>query len=448
MNFDTIVALATPTGVGGIGIVRLSGAEALKISKCFFKLPELVQSHRAYFGKIKDADEIVDSCLLIYFKSPKSFTGEDIVEFHCHGNPYITNKVIDLCLKYGARLAQAGEFTKRAFLNGKLDLTQAEAVYDLIHSKTSVSLKNANNQMGGKLSGRIRSVREKLIKMLSHIEAIIDFPDEIDDEPLTNFEPLIKESSELVKNLIDTAEAGKIYREGLKVAIVGKPNAGKSSLLNALVRFDRAIVTEIAGTTRDTLEEYINIKGIPVKIVDTAGLRETQDRIEKIGIEKSFEMIDQAQLVLFITDGLQKLDAEELLILDKIENEKPFILVVNKIDLSDNLALASKTIKNVAFISAKYNKGIEKLETQMHDLILDGKTDSSLDININNRHKEILYRANESLDRALMTIQNNLPIDFLTIDTKSAVISMGEVIGENVTEEIITEIFANFCVGK
>jgi len=448
MNFDTIVAVATPVGMGGIGIVRLSGSDSLSISSKFVNIKKNLESHKAYYVKINDNDDVLDNALFIYFKSPNSFTGEEVVEFHCHGNPYILNKVVDISIKHGARLAQAGEFTKRAFLNGKIDLTQAEAVYDLIHSKTSVSLKNANNQIQGKLSSKIKKVRDNLIKTLSHIEAIIDFPDEIDDEPLSNFVPVIKEAEELVIKLINTAEAGKIYREGIKIAIVGKPNAGKSSLLNSLLRFDRAIVTDIEGTTRDTLEEYINIQGIPIQIIDTAGLRNTEDFIEKIGIEKSLESIEQAQLVLLVTDGSQKLQEDELLILDKLQKEKEFILVVNKIDLTDNLNLYTKEIKNVCFVSAKYNRGIEKLESNIFEIILKGKTDSSLDININARHKEILYRANENLEKALVTIEKKLPIDFLAIDIKSVIISMGEIIGENVTEEVITEIFANFCVGK
>ncbi|MFN8673967.1 MAG: tRNA uridine-5-carboxymethylaminomethyl(34) synthesis GTPase MnmE [Candidatus Sericytochromatia bacterium] len=449
MNFDTITAIATASGVGGIGIIRLSGSEALKIAKKIFKVPNNLKSHEVIFGKIIDEQELIDSCLLIYFKAPKSFTGEDVIEFHCHGNPFILNKVLDLCIKYGARLAKAGEFTKRAFLNGKLDLTQAEAVYDLIHSKTSMSLKNANNQIEGKLSSKIKNVRDELIKTLSHIEAIIDFPDEIDDEPLSNFIPVVNKAYDLVVNLINTAEAGKIYRDGIKTAIVGKPNVGKSSLLNSLLRFDRAIVTDIEGTTRDTLEEYINIKGIPVQIVDTAGLRETSDIIEKIGIEKSFESIDKSQLVLFVADGSKNLSEEEIRILNKLEEEnKSFIMVINKIDLTDNFNLNNKNIENIAFISAKYNKGIEKLEELIKNLILKGKTDSSLDININSRHKEILYRAKESLVKSLDTINKNLPIDFLAIDIKAAIVNMGEIIGENVSEEVITEIFANFCVGK
>lgn len=449
MNFDTITAIATASGVGGIGIIRLSGSEALKIAKKIFKVPNNLKSHEVIFGKIIDEQELIDSCLLIYFRAPKSFTGEDVIEFHCHGNPFILNKVLDLCIKYGARLAKAGEFTKRAFLNGKLDLTQAEAVYDLIHSKTSMSLKNANNQIEGKLSSKIKNVRDELIKTLSHIEAIIDFPDEIDDEPLSNFIPVVKKAYDLVVNLINTAEAGKIYRDGIKTAIVGKPNVGKSSLLNSLLRFDRAIVTDIEGTTRDTLEEYINIKGIPVQIVDTAGLRETYDIIEKIGIEKSFESIDKSQLVLFVADGSKNLSEEEIRILNKLEEEnKSFIMVINKIDLTDNFNLNNKNIENIAFISAKYNKGIEKLEELIKNLILKGKTDSSLDININSRHKEILYRAKESLVKSLDTINKNLPIDFLAIDIKAAIVNMGEIIGENVSEEVITEIFANFCVGK
>lgn len=446
---DTIAAIATPVGAGGIGIIRVSGSQALDIVKNFFKFKSEPVSHKAVFGKIKEqgSDEIIDSGLVLYLKNPHSYTGEDTIELNCHGNPYILNRVLELCIKYGARLATAGEFTKRAFLNGKIDLTQAEAVYDLINSKTSVSLRNANSQMEGKLSGRIKKLRNELIRALSHIEAIIDFPDEIDDVPLVNFLPLVKDSYDLINQLIDTAEAGKLYREGVKLAIVGQPNVGKSSLLNALVRYERAIVTDIPGTTRDTLEEYINVRGIPIQVVDTAGLRETQDKVEKIGIERSFESINQAQLVLFVIDGSKNLTEEELELLNKLEDTKQYILIINKIDLSDNINLP-KNIKNICFVSAMYSRGIEKLEDKIAEILLSGKTDTSFDININNRHKEILYRASESLEKALVTIEDGLPVDFLAIDLKSAIVSMGEIIGENVTEEVITEIFANFCVGK
>lgn len=446
---DTIAAIATPAGAGGVGIIRISGNDSIKIVSNFFHLKKDPESHKAIFGKIKEkgTDKILDSVLLIYFKSPKSYTGEDTVEIHCHGSPLILNNVLELCIKYGARLADPGEFTKRAFINGKIDLTQAEAVYDLINSKTSVSLQAANQQMEGKLSLRIKNVRLKLIKMLSHIEAIIDFPDEIDEVPLSYFTPVVLEADKLVDDLLLTAETGRIYREGIKTAIVGKPNVGKSSLLNSLLRMERAIVTDIAGTTRDTLEEYINIRGIPIHIIDTAGLRHTEDKVEKIGIERSYSSIEAAQIVLFVVDGSHQLDNEEIELINKLNETKPFILIINKTDISDNFKVP-QNIDNICFISAKYNNGIQKLEDKIIELIFKGKTDTNLDININNRHKEILYRASELLQKSKNTINNNLPIDFLAIDIKAVIISMGEIIGENVTEEVITEIFANFCVGK
>jgi tRNA modification GTPase len=449
VNSDTIAAIATPAGVGGLGIIRISGPDAVKILKNIFKVRKPLLSHQAVFGKIREQDssEIIDSVLVLYLQGPKSFTGEDTVELHCHGNPYILNRILDLCLKYGAQLAAPGEFTKRAFLNGKVDLTQAEAVYDLINSKTSVSLQTATKQMEGKLSAQIKLLRNDLIRMLSHIEAIIDFPDEIDEVPLKDFIPVVEHCSQTVKQLIGTAEAGRLYREGVKIAIIGNPNVGKSSLLNAMLRMERAIVTDIPGTTRDTLEEYLNIKGIPIQIIDTAGLRHTEDKVEKIGIERSLASIEQAQLVLLVTDGSSGLNEEEINLIKRLENEKPFVLVINKIDLSDNLKLQAN-VKNIVFISAKYSRGIEKLEEKIGEILLEGKTDTSLEININNRHREILFRASEFLDKALITIENDLPVDFLAIDIKAAIVSMGEIIGENVTEEIITEIFANFCVGK
>jgi tRNA modification GTPase len=449
VSYDTIAAIATPIGVGGIGIIRISGPDSLKILEKIFRIRKPLLSHQAVYGKISEAGttEIIDSVLVLYLKGPNSFTGEDTVELHCHGSPYILNRILDLTIKYGARLAAPGEFTRRAFLNGKVDLTQAEAVYDLINSKTSVSLRTATAQMEGKLSGKIKQLRDDLMAMLAHIEAIIDFPDEIDEVPLKDFIPVVNRSFTTVMELIATAETGKLYREGVKIAIIGRPNVGKSSLLNALLRTERAIVTEIPGTTRDTLEEYLNIRGIPIQIIDTAGLRHTEDTVERIGIERSRASIEQAQLVLLVVDGSTAPDQEETALISSLENEKPFILVINKIDLSDNLKLPAN-VKNRAFISARYNRGIEKLEDLIGEILLAGKTDSSLGININNRHREILYRASESLEKAMTTIENNLPIDFLAIDIKAAIVSMGEIIGENVTEEIITEIFANFCVGK
>lgn len=446
---DTITAISTPAGLGGIGIVRMSGKKSSEIIKNFFSVKKKLESHKVYFGKIFEDENIIDTVLVLYLQAPKSFTGEDTIEIHCHGNSYILNKVLELCIKYGARLAKNGEFTQRAFLNGKIDLTQAEAVYDIINSKTSLSLQNANNLLEGKLSDKINKLRNELIKTLSHIEAIIDFPDEIDEEPLSTFIPTISSVYNEIQKLIKTSEAGQIYREGIKIAIVGKPNVGKSSLLNALLRIERAIVTDIPGTTRDTLEEYLNIKGIPINIIDTAGIRHTEDKIEKIGIEKSKESINKAQLVLFIISAEnKKLDEQEIEIIKELNSKnKEFILIINKIDLSDNFVIPDIT-ENKIFISAKYDRGIENLENKIVELILKNKTDTSLDININNRHKEILLRTIESLEKSMNTIKNNLPIDFLTIDIKSAIVSMGEITGEDVTEEVITEIFNNFCVGK
>jgi len=446
---SAIIAVATPVGASGIGIVRMSGSHSLQIAQKIYRSKKEIKPNKISFGKVvnPDTEKTIDEIVLLYFKAPYSFTGEDTIEFHCHGNPYIMDKVLDLCLKNGAKLAERGEFTKTAFLNGKIDLTQAEGIYDLINSKTSVSMLSATEQMEGKFSSRIKNIRTKLIKALSHIEAIIDFPDEIDDEPASNFYPIIENSLEEINIFISTADAGKLYREGVNIAIIGKPNVGKSSLLNALLRTDRAIVTDIPGTTRDTLEEYLNIKGVPIRIIDTAGLRHTEDKIEKIGIERSQASINQAQLVLFILDAVSTISKEERELIEKIKEEKPVILVVNKIDLTDNFKLP-QDFKDIVFISAMFGRGIEKLEEKIYSLLMHGKTDSTLEFNINQRHKEILYRASESLNQALQTTKKNLPLDFLAIDIKSTIVSMGEIIGENVTDEVIEEIFSNFCVGK
>jgi len=449
MNSDTIIAVATPVGASGIGIVRMSGSHSLQIAKLIYQSKKEIKPSQISFGKVinPNTKQTIDEIVLLYFKAPYSFTGEDTIEFHCHGNPFIMDKVLDLCLKNGAKLAQRGEFTKTAFLNGKIDLTQAEGIYDLINSKTSVSMLSATEQMEGKFSSRIKKIRSELIKTLSHIEAIIDFPDEIDDEPVSNFYPIIETSLEEINSFISTADAGKLYREGVNIAIIGKPNVGKSSLLNALLRTDRAIVTDIPGTTRDTLEEYLNIKGVPIRIIDTAGLRHTEDKIEKIGIERSQASIEQAQLVLLIVEAISTISDEEKELIKKIREQKPVILVVNKIDLTDNLRLP-EDFSDIVFISAKYSRGIEKLEEKIHSVLMAGKTDSTLGFNINQRHKEILYRAYESLSQAFETTKKELPLDFLAIDIKSTIVNMGEIIGENVTDEVIEEIFSNFCVGK
>lgn len=458
---DTIVAIATPLGEGSIGVIRMSGTEAISIGKKIFQ-PKvnldwyIKDNFRLVYGHVVDptTGEIADEVLLSVMRGPRSFTAEDVVEISCHGGIIPLRKVLELILRQGVRLAEPGEFSKRAFLNGRLDLAQAESIIDIIRAKTDESAKIALNQLSGKLSQQVSTLQNDVLGLLAKIEAIIDFPeDDIPDETLE--EIVIRCNSLIVEinKLLEQADTGKIYREGLKTVIVGKPNVGKSSLLNALLREQRAIVTDIPGTTRDVIEEVLNIKGVPLKIIDTAGLRETQDLVERIGVERSRQLLGQADLVLLVLDATTGITVEDLGVIDLIQGKKVLVLI-NKIDVTQKSMDISK-LKNFLYdsisieISAKKEIGLESLEKAILDLVLEGKVAASENIFISNsRHRHALERARQHLVDAKQGIQDFVPPDIVSIDLKSCWEILGEITGNSVAEDLIDRIFADFCIGK
>ncbi len=457
---DTIAAIATPPGEGGIGIIRISGEEALDILKKIFvpvnkQYLEKPESRKMVYGNIIDpsSGKIIDEVLCVYMKGPKTYTVEDVVEINCHGGMVPLRKTLELVLKNGARSAEPGEFTKRAFLNGRLDLSQAEAVIDLIKAKTDKTFDVAMNQLEGKFSKKIKNIRKKLMDVLVNITVNIDYPNE-DIEELTydNLEKNLSDIKEDISKLIASSETGKIIQEGLKVSIIGKPNVGKSSLMNNLLNEARAIVTEIPGTTRDTIEEYLSIRGIPVLLTDTAGIRETNDIIEKIGIEKSKQSFNEADLVIFILDGSRTLSEEDYEIIKYIDERKT-IVVLNKLDLDQVVQKEDieRLLPNTKILETSMHsqQGIETVEEEIEKMVYGGKVNQSDSIMVTNvRHKDILVKAEQSLKDALhMTLQKEA-LEFIEIDVNSAYESLGEIIGETVQEDIINEVFARFCLGK
>jgi len=455
---DTIAAISTPLGTGGIGIIRISGDDAFKIAEKIFKGKKdfgSIKSHTINYGKIVDPEsgETVDEALLTKMEKPNTFTREDVVEINCHGGIVVLRRILALVLKEGARLAEPGEFTKRAFLNGRIDLSQAEAVIDLINSKTDESSRAAISQLEGKLSGRLKEIRNKLVELIAHIEVTVDYP-EHDIEEITA-EMVYKEARKIrgmLEKLLESFERGRIIREGLKVVIVGKPNVGKSSLLNELTGKNKAIVTDIPGTTRDIIEEYINIKGIPIKIIDTAGIRETEDVVEKIGVDRAAEAIESADLVLMVLDAHEGIKQEDMAIIKKIENKK-HIIIVNKIDLvPDNWDVSDFPQlqgKNVIEMSLKEGIGIEKLEDEIEELFVKGEVKANEEFLVTNvRHKNLIESALNSINEACKAYEASMPVDLLSIDLRNAAEYIGQITGETVSEEVIEEIFSRFCVGK
>ena len=472
---ETIAAIATAPGEGGIGIVRISGEDALIILEKIFtrvkkeyvkedgKLPAAqnevigspIRPRRMHYGFVRDnfSGKLIDEVMTVYFKAPYSYTAEDVVEIQCHGSLVSLRKILSLILKNGARLAEPGEFTKRAFLNGRLDLSQAEAVIDLIRAKSDKSFDVALNQLEGVFSEKIRQIRGQLMDSLVNITVNIDYPDE-DIEELT-FENLVRDLTAVrckIEEMLRTSDTGRIITEGLKVSIIGKPNVGKSSLMNALLRETRAIVTEIPGTTRDTIEEMLTIRGIPVKLTDTAGIRETEDIIEKIGIEKSKEAFNQADLIIFMTDGSRPLEEEDFAIIEQI-GEKKAILVLNKIDLPQAVASAeiTKLLPKASVIEASVAKGqgIEEIETVIENLVYGGEVKQKDSMLVTNaRHKNLLEEAETTLGDAIEMAKACQPLELLEIDASRAYECLGAIIGEAVEEDIIKEVFARFCLGK
>jgi tRNA modification GTPase len=460
MNFDdTIAAISTAIGEGGIGIVRMSGPDSLKILNKVFKSAKNkdtleMKSYTLRYGYVVDpkSGETIDEVIVSYMKAPNTYTREDVVEINCHGGIISVKKILMTLLNNGARLAEPGEFTKRAFLNGRIDLSQAEAVIDLIRAKTDESMKIALEQSQGKLSNEIKKLMNKLLGVLAHIEAAVAFPEEdIEDVVSKSVRNITENVKNEINRLIEGADTGKILREGLNTIIVGKPNVGKSSLLNVLLQEKRAIVTDIPGTTRDVIEEYINIKGIPVKLVDTAGIRNTHDVVEAIGVQKSKEYIDKADLIIFMVDSSRPLEDEDKEIIDMIKDKK-CIVVINKIDLP--LKADVDYIKSIfgenslVKASVSIEKGVEEIKQKIVDLVYEGKV-SAKDVYITNvRHKDILMKAVESLNAGIEALDNGMPIDFASIDFKDAYLKLGEITGDTVAEDIIDRIFADFCIGK
>ncbi|EDM44799.1 tRNA modification GTPase TrmE [unidentified eubacterium SCB49] len=462
---DTIVALATPAGAGAIAVIRLSGSDAIAIATAMFnavsgKKLNHQATHTVHLGHIKEGTRVVDEVLATIFKNPKSYTGEDVVEFSCHGSNYIQQEIIQLCLKKGARMANPGEFTLRAFINGKMDLSQAEAVADLIASDSQASHQLAIQQMRGGFSSEIKKLREELLNFASLIELELDFAEE--DVAFANrdeFQKLITRITQVLKRLIDSFATGNVLKNGIPVAIVGEPNVGKSTLLNALLNEERAIVSDIAGTTRDTIEDELNIGGIAFRFIDTAGIRDTSDTIEGLGIKKTFEKMEQAQVVLFLiaaTQLLQDKTATQIEI-EKIKNKHPqktLVMVVNKIDqiqtkqISEvkNIHLPQKTV--LIPISAKTGEGVETLKTTLLDFVNTGALRNNDTIVTNSRHYDALLKALEEIVRVQEGIDNNLSSDLMAIDIRQALYHFGEITGQVTNDELLGNIFANFCIGK
>ena len=451
---STIAAISTAPGIGGIGIIRMSGKECFDILAKIFK-PINNSEKKGYtikYGKIFDNDKIIDEVLVSYFLEPKSYTTENMCEINSHGGMIVMKQILELCLKNGAILAEPGEFTKRAFLNGRIDLTQAEAVIDVINSKTDKEAKASVNQLEGSLSKKINEIRQDLISGMANIEVSIDYP-EYDVPEVTNKEILdiLDRNRCRLENLEKSFKNGKILRDGVKTAIIGRPNAGKSSLLNVLLNEERAIVTEIEGTTRDTIEEYISLEGIPFKIIDTAGIRETNDTVEKIGVKKAIDIAKESDLIIAIFDISKNINQEDKNILN-ILDDKNAIIVLNKIDITkecvDKKIFENKN-KKIVTISTKTGEGIEELLDTMVKIASNEeiKNDGELLV-INTRHKVSVIKAQEALKKAIDTIEAGMPIDVIAIYIKEILEELGKITGETVTEDIINEIFSKFCLGK
>ena len=456
-NTDTIAAISTAMTNSGIGIVRISGEDALEIIDKIYrgkkeKRISEQKSHTVHYGYIVDQDETIDEVLVILMRGPHSYTGEDTVEIDCHGGVFVTKRILETVIKYGARPAEPGEFSKRAFLNGRMDLSQAEAVIDIINSKNEYALQSSVNQLKGSVQKKISEIRNEIIYHTAFIETALDDPEHISvDGYGEKLKVVVDELLEKIQKLLDTADDGRIIREGIKTVIVGKPNAGKSSLLNALVGEERAIVTDIAGTTRDVLEENIQLQGVSLNIMDTAGIRSTDDVVEKIGVDKAKSNAEKADLIIYVVDASCPLDENDFEIIHMIQDKRAIILL-NKTDLSTVVGknqLEKLITKPMIEISAKEETGIHELETTLKEMFYHGEISFNDEVYITSvRHKAALNDAYRSLQKVNESIENQMPEDFFTIDMMDAYESLGSITGETIGEDLVNEIFSKFCMGK
>ena len=457
MKKDTIAAIATAMSSAGIGIVRISGSEAIEIIQKIFRGKKEKnfaeeKTYTIHYGYIADGEEIIDEVLVMLMKAPHSYTGEDTVEIDCHGGIYVVKKIMETVIKYGARPAEPGEFTKRAFLNGKMDLSQAEAVIDIIDSKNEYALKSSVSQLKGSVQKKIGEIREEILYHTAFIETALDDPEHISvDGYGETLKKVVDNLLEEIRRLLISADNGRIIKEGIKTVIVGKPNAGKSSLLNVLVGEERAIVTDIEGTTRDVLEENIQLQGVSLNIMDTGGIRETKDVVEKIGVDKAKNHANEADLIIYVADASRPLDDNDEEIIEMIR-DKQAIVLLNKSDLDMVVTkeeLQEKLNKPMIVISAKEEQGIKELEETLKEMFFHGDISFNDEVYITNiRHKTALQDAAESLEKVLISIENGMPEDFYSIDLLDAYESLGSITGETIGEDLVNEIFSKFCMGK
>lgn len=458
MSTDTIAAIGTALSNSGISIIRISGKDSLNIIRKIFVSNSKIMPNNIIYGKIVENGKVVDTVLVSYFKNPKSYTGEDVCEINCHGGVQITREILQLVLENGARLAEPGEFSKRAFLNGKMDLTKAEAVINLINSKNTTQARIAANNLEGDLYKKIKEVREELIELMAHIEVSVDYPEyDYDEVENDNVISLLNKKIIEINNILSTYEQGKYIKDGVNVVILGKPNVGKSSLLNTLSRSQKAIVTEIPGTTRDVIEERINIGNIILNLSDTAGIRKTDDFVEKIGVKRSIEKIDEADLVIYLLNVESDIDDEDKEILSKIQNKGiKLITVINKIDKGQKLKfdgildeLKRFGVNEVIKMSVLNNEGIDELKNKIEEIFNTNDLDFENELIITNeRHRDLLNKSKEYLYVAKKEIEDNEPIDIVSIVIKNATKSLGEIIGADVNQDIVNKIFEKFCLGK
>lgn len=459
MDFDTITSISTPMGEGAIGIVRLSGPQAIEIGDILYKgkkkLSE-VETHTINYGHIIDPEtnETVEEVMVSVLRAPKTFTREDIIEINCHGGILTINRILELTMTYGARMAEPGEYTKRAFLNGRIDLSQAEAVMDFIRSKTDRASKVAMNQIEGRLSDLIKKQRQSILEILAQVEVNIDYP-EYDDVEVATTDFLLEQSKRIkeeINQLLETGAQGKIMREGLSTVIVGRPNVGKSSMLNNLIQDNKAIVTEVAGTTRDVLEEYVNVRGVPLRLVDTAGIRDTEDIVEKIGVERSRKALSEADLILFVLNNNEPLTEDDQTLFEVIKNED-VIVIINKTDLEQRLDVSElrEMIGDMPLIQTSMLKqeGIDELEIQIKDLFFGGEVQNQdMTYVSNSRHISLLKQARQSIQDAIDAAESGIPMDMVQIDLTRTWEILGEILGESASDELIDQLFSQFCLGK